>query len=137
MKYDNFLKQLDSVRAQEISYEDYIQGRDILTGDLFEIKVIAKRKDIFTHLEEDRGQYDETREVFWASGACTMIRREVLDRTGVLDTVFFSGVDDQLALLGKRFHRRRRWPGTGLDEDYLRKPALNIPSTSKPHYWQL
>lgn len=51
LKYDNFLKQLDSIRAQEISYEDYLEGRDILTGNIFKIRVVSKDNKIFRKLE--------------------------------------------------------------------------------------
>lgn len=34
------------------------------------------RGRVFDHVEEDRGQYDDERPVFWASGACMMIRAE-------------------------------------------------------------
>ncbi|NNK70448.1 MAG: hypothetical protein HKO96_08220 [Flavobacteriaceae bacterium] len=51
MKYDNFLQQLDSVRAQEISFDDFLEGRDILSGNLFQIRVVAKNKNIFRRLE--------------------------------------------------------------------------------------
>jgi GT2 family glycosyltransferase len=40
---------------------------------------------IFDVLEEDRGQYDAPRPIFWASGTAILIRREMLDRTGLLD----------------------------------------------------
>ncbi|MEX0747174.1 MAG: glycosyltransferase family 2 protein, partial [Rhodothermales bacterium] len=46
------------------------------------------RGRIFFAMEEDRGQYDDARDVFWASGACVVIRRSALDRVGLLDEQF-------------------------------------------------
>ncbi len=40
---------------------------------------------IFDEMEEDLGQYDAPRPIFWASGSAILIRREVLERTGLLD----------------------------------------------------
>ena len=43
-----------------------------------------------THLEEDDGQYDTPTPIFWASGACLFIRRDVYVKEGGLDSVFFA-----------------------------------------------
>lgn len=43
-----------------------------------------------THLEEDTGQYDTPKPIFWASGACMFIRRDVYVKEGGLDSVFFA-----------------------------------------------
>lgn len=48
------------------------------------------RGRIFDHLEKDLGQYDDSREIFWASGACFAIRREDFYRAGQLDEHFFA-----------------------------------------------
>lgn len=49
--YDLFVKSIDSVRAQDVSFEEFIDNRGIFAGDLFEIRVISKNKSIFKHLE--------------------------------------------------------------------------------------
>ena len=48
------------------------------------------RGRIFATLEEDNGQYDETTEIFWASGACLFIRKSVFEEAGKLDEDFFA-----------------------------------------------
>ena len=40
---------------------------------------------VFDVTEEDRGQYDNPRPIFWASGTAILIRRKILDVTGFLD----------------------------------------------------
>ncbi|TLZ65285.1 MAG: glycosyltransferase family 2 protein [Methanobacteriota archaeon] len=45
-------------------------------------------------LEPDRGQYDDGREVFWASGAALMVRREAFAEIGGFDDSFFLYADE-------------------------------------------
>lgn len=47
------------------------------------------RGRIFDTMEIDHGQYDDAREIFWASGAALFLRRSALDKTGLLDETFF------------------------------------------------
>ena len=48
------------------------------------------RGRIFDTIEEDRGQYTDSADLFWASGACLIIRRAVYREVGGLDTLFFA-----------------------------------------------
>lgn len=48
------------------------------------------RGRIFQHLEKDEGQYDDTREIFWATGACMFIRREVFKNLEGFDEDYFA-----------------------------------------------
>lgn len=52
------------------------------------------RGRIFQHLEEDMGQYDTTCEVAWASGACTLIRKSVIDQIGLFEPRFFAHMEE-------------------------------------------
>ena len=48
------------------------------------------RGRIMNRIETDRGQYDDTRKVFWASGAALMVRTSVYEEAGGLDESFFA-----------------------------------------------
>ena len=48
------------------------------------------RGRIFDTLEKDNGQYDDAIEIFWASGACFFIRKEVYRKLNGFDDDFFA-----------------------------------------------
>ena len=48
------------------------------------------RGRIFGEVEQDNGQYDTVTDVFWATGAALMVRREVFLNNGGLDPAFFA-----------------------------------------------
>ncbi|MDE6612202.1 MAG: glycosyltransferase family 2 protein [Muribaculaceae bacterium] len=52
------------------------------------------RGRIFATCEKDKGQYDSEAYVFWASGACLMIRRDLYLRAGGLDLKFFAHMEE-------------------------------------------
>ena len=52
------------------------------------------RGRIFDTLEVDQGQYDTPQEVFWATGACLMIRREAYWAVGGFDNDFFAHMEE-------------------------------------------
>ena len=45
-------------------------------------------------LETDRGQYDSPADVFWATGACLMVRSSVYEGLGGLDERFFAHMEE-------------------------------------------
>ena len=52
------------------------------------------RGRILNHIEADRGQYDSPRPVFWASGACMLVRTSVYKGLGGLDDDFFAHMEE-------------------------------------------
>ena len=52
------------------------------------------RGRIFNTVESDSGQYDDTTDVFWATGAALMIRNEVYKNNGGLDGRFFAHMEE-------------------------------------------
>ena len=52
------------------------------------------RGRILGRLETDRGQYDSPADVFWATGACLMVRSEIYRKLGGLDERFFAHMEE-------------------------------------------
>jgi len=52
------------------------------------------RGRIFYSIEEDNGQYDETTEVFWASGGCFFVKSDLYHKFGGLDDDFFAHMEE-------------------------------------------
>lgn len=52
------------------------------------------RGRILDTIEEDTGQYNDTREVFWATGACLFIRAEHYHKADGLDEDFFAHMEE-------------------------------------------
>ena len=52
------------------------------------------RGRIFQSLEVDKGQYNDSTEVFWATGACMFIRSDVFHELGGFDDDFFAHMEE-------------------------------------------
>lgn len=52
------------------------------------------RGRILSTVERDEGQYDDRREIFWASGAALCCRREVFEAMGGFDEDFFAHMEE-------------------------------------------
>jgi GT2 family glycosyltransferase len=52
------------------------------------------RGRIFNTLEQDNGQYDDVREVFWATGACMFVRAETFWFVGGFDDDYFAHMEE-------------------------------------------
>ena len=65
------------------------------------------RGRIFETIEEDEGQYNESKDVFWTSGACMVIRSKDFFEAGAFDKDFFAHMEEidlcwRLNLLGAK-----------------------------------
>lgn len=52
------------------------------------------RGRLFTDMETDHGQYDDVREVFWATGACMFVKANLYHKYGGLDEDFFAHMEE-------------------------------------------
>ena len=52
------------------------------------------RGRIFATIEEDNGQYNSNSEIFWASGACFFIRKDVFNALNGFDESFFAHMEE-------------------------------------------
>ncbi len=65
------------------------------------------RGRVFSHLEKDSGQYNDTIKIFWATGACMFIRASDFYKAGELDEGFFAHMEEidlcwRLKRIGKK-----------------------------------
>lgn len=52
------------------------------------------RGRIFNTIEKDEGQYDDSSDIFWASGACLFIRKNVYQALHGFDELFFAHMEE-------------------------------------------
>ncbi len=52
------------------------------------------RGRIFQSLETDTGQFDDIKEIFWATGACMFVRADIFHKLGGLDERFFAHMEE-------------------------------------------
>jgi GT2 family glycosyltransferase len=52
------------------------------------------RGRIFDHVEKDEGQYDDTAEIFWASGACLFIKAKSFHEFGGFDASYLAHMEE-------------------------------------------
>lgn len=52
------------------------------------------RGRVFNEVEQDNGQYDNIIDVFWASGACMVVRSALFFKVGALDDDFFAHMEE-------------------------------------------
>jgi GT2 family glycosyltransferase len=57
------------------------------------------RGRIFETIEDDHGQYNDTREIFWASGSCIAVRGAAFDQCDGFDESFFVPMEE----IGRRW----------------------------------
>ena len=55
-EYDGFLKTIDSTLASDISYDDFVENRDVLNGSIFMITAEASMNNVFSKLEKGFGK---------------------------------------------------------------------------------
>ncbi len=69
---------------------DYFEYAGAAGGFLDQFGYPFCRGRIFQAIEKDEGQYDDTTEIFWATGACMFIKSDVFDSLGGFDEDYFA-----------------------------------------------
>lgn len=89
-------KTIATVQPKILSYKqkDYFEYAGAGGGFIDSFGYPFCRGRLFDFLEKDTGQYDDTREVFWASGACLVIRSEIFHSLGGFDETFFAHMEE-------------------------------------------
>lgn len=52
------------------------------------------RGRLFNTIEEDKGQYNDSCEIFWATGACMFVKAEAFKKAGGLDDRYFAHMEE-------------------------------------------
>jgi GT2 family glycosyltransferase len=58
-------------------------------------------------VEEDQGQYNRNKDIFWASGACLLIRKSVFDELKGFDECFFAH-QEEIDMCWRAHHQKHR-----------------------------
>lgn len=78
----------------DYTYRDRFEYAGAAGGFLDMLGFPFCRGRIFQHMEVDNGQYDQSSEIFWASGACLFIKREIFITMGGFDEDFFAHMEE-------------------------------------------
>lgn len=74
--------------------KDHFEYAGASGGFIDELGFPFCRGRIFYETEQDTGQYNDAREIFWASGACFFIRSQVYEESGGLDDDFYAHMEE-------------------------------------------
>jgi GT2 family glycosyltransferase len=85
-----------AVQPKILSYhkKDFFEYAGAAGGFIDALGYPFCRGRIFDHVEKDERQYDDEREIFWATGACLMIRSSVYHQFNGLDDDFFAHMEE-------------------------------------------
>ena len=81
-------------KIRSIFQKDYFEYAGASGGFIDQWGYPFCRGRIFEETEKDEGQYDDVREIFWATGACLFVRADVYHRLGGLDEDFFAHMEE-------------------------------------------
>ena len=81
-------------KIRSYSQRDLFEHAGAAGGFVDWVGYVFCRGRVFATFEQDRGQYDDNRRVFWATGACLFMRADVFHETGGFDTSFFAHMEE-------------------------------------------
>lgn len=73
---------------------DYFEYAGAAGGYMDKFGYTFCRGRIFDNVEKDTGQYDNSTDIFWSSGACMMVRSEAWKQCGGFDDDFFAHMEE-------------------------------------------
>lgn len=99
---DNVIKVLDetpdaaAAQPKILSYSrrDHFEYAGAAGGYVDTLGYPFCRGRIFDFIENDKHQYDDSRPVFWATGACLFIRTDLFNKFGGFDEDFFAHMEE-------------------------------------------
>lgn len=88
----NTLKDVSIIQPKilDLLKKDHFEYAGAAGGFIDQLGYPFCRGRIFQTLEMDHGQYNDTREIFWATGACMFVKSEVFRELGGFDPEYFA-----------------------------------------------
>lgn len=81
-------------KIKSYNNKDYFEYAGAAGGYIDKFGYTFCRGRIFDNVEKDEGQYDSTADIFWASGACMMVRSDAWKKCGGFDDDFFAHMEE-------------------------------------------
>ena len=81
-------------KIRSLKHRDYFEYAGACGGFIDRFGYPFCRGRILSFIEQDNGQYDAPMEIFWASGACFMIRAQLFHELGGFDARFFAHMEE-------------------------------------------
>jgi GT2 family glycosyltransferase len=81
-------------KIKSYAQKDYFEYAGAAGGFIDKYGYPFCRGRVLSKIEKDLGQYNETSQIFWASGACLVVRADLYHNTGGLDDRFFAHMEE-------------------------------------------
>lgn len=97
----------------DYSRKDYFEYAGAAGGFIDKFGYPFCRGRVFNTIEKDTGQYNDTTEIFWASGACLFIRKNIFNSLNGFDESFFAHMEEiDLCWRAKNLNYKIKYVGT-------------------------
>lgn len=89
-------KQIGAAQPKILSYQekDHFEYAGAAGGYIDKYGYPFCRGRLFQSIEKDQNQYNDSVEIFWATGACLFVRAELYNKLGGLDNDFFAHMEE-------------------------------------------
>ncbi|MBN8703083.1 MAG: glycosyltransferase family 2 protein [Bacteroidetes bacterium] len=81
-------------KIKSYNNKDYFEYAGAAGGFIDKYGYPFCRGRIFNSFEKDEGQYNDVKEIMWATGACLFIRADIYKKVGGLDEDFFAHMEE-------------------------------------------
>lgn len=81
-------------KIRDYNRRDQFEHAGAAGGFIDYLGYVFCRGRVFATFETDHGQYNDNRRVFWATGACLLVRAEVFHRSEGFDAHFFAHMEE-------------------------------------------